>query len=161
MEWTFEAQISGVGVMRVRTASWMLKAVMLDGKNVADTPLDFGEAYTNKPVEVVLTQRRAELNGTVTNDRTQPVSDYVVVLFPEDEAQWTPTSRYFALGRPDQEGRFRIANLPPARYLAAAVQYLEPGDERNPEVLSQLRPDATELDIPEGETRSVTLRLAR
>ncbi len=160
-EWTFEAQISGVGVMRVRTASWMLKAVMLDGKNVADTPLDFGEAYTNKPVEVVLTQRRAELNGTVTNDRTQPVSDYVVVLFPEDEAQWTPTSRYFALGRPDQEGRFRIANLPPARYLAAAVQYLEPGDERNPEVLSRLRPDATELDIPEGETRSVTLRLAR
>ena len=160
-EWAFEAQISGVGVMRVRTASWMLKAVMLDGKNVADTPLDFGEAYTNKPVEVVLTQRRAELNGAVTNDRTQSVSDYVVVLFPEDEGQWTPTSRYFALGRPDQEGRFRIANLPPARYLAAAVEYLEPGDERNPEVLSRLRPHATELDIPEGETRSVTLRLAR
>ena len=73
------------------------------------------------------------------NDRGQLTSDYRVLLFPEDEQQWTPFSRYFAVGEPDQQGRFTIGNLPPARYLAVAVESLESGDDRNPETLSRLR----------------------
>jgi hypothetical protein len=83
------------------------------------------------------------------------------VLFPEDEMQWTPFSRAFAVGGPDQQGRFTIRNLPPARYLAAAVETLEQGDERNPEVLSRLRGAATAFELSEGESRSITLRLTR
>jgi carboxypeptidase family protein len=160
-QWAFEAQISGVGAIRARVPGWILKAVLLDGKDVTDTPLDFGAAYSGKPVEVVLTQRRGEVSGVVQNDRGQLTSDYQVVLFPEDEMQWTPFSRAFAVGGPDQQGRFTIQNLPPARYFAAAVASLAPGDERNPEVLSRLRGGATSFELSEGESRTVSLRLTR
>ena len=159
-QWVFEAQIGGSGVLRARTANWMLKAVLLDGKDVTDTALDFG-AYTGKTVELVLTQRGAQVNGTVSNDRGQPVRDYVLILFPEDEAQWTPLSRFFATGRPDQQGRVTINNLPPGRYLATAVEYLDPGEERNPGMLSRLRATSTAVALTEGESRSVTLRMSR
>ena len=160
-QWAFEAQVGGIGVIRPRAAGgWILKAVLLDGKDVTDTLLDFG-TYTGKPLEVVLTQRKGEVNGSVQNDRGQPASAYRVVLFPEDERQWTPFSRSIATGRPDQQGRFTIRNLPPARYLAVAVESLETGEERNPETLSRLRGAATTIELPEGESRSVTLRLTR
>src|SRR5687767_9478111 len=115
-EWAFEAQVSGSGVIRARTGNWLLKAVLLDGKDVTDTVLDFGAAYSDRPVEVVLTQRRGEVTGVVVTDRGQPIADYAVVLFPADETQWTQFSRFIARGRPDQQGAFIIGNLPPARY---------------------------------------------
>ena len=160
-QWAFRAQISGVGAIRARAAGWILKAVLLDGKDVTDAPLDFGAAYSGKPVEVVLTQRKGEVSGVVQNDRGQLTSDYQVVLFPEDEMQWTPFSRAFAVGGPDQQGRFTIQNLPPGRYFAAAVESLEQGDDRNPEVLSRLRGGAISFELSEGESRTVTLRLTR
>jgi hypothetical protein len=161
-EWTFDAQISGEGVFRARTGNWILKSVLLDGRDVADTVLDFGRAFDGKQVDIVLTQRRAQVNGGVSNDRGQPANDYVVVLFPDDEAEWTKvSSRFFASARPDQQGRFSINNLPPGRYLAAAVEFLEPGEDRNPETLARLRGSATAIDLPEGESRSVMLRMAR
>jgi hypothetical protein len=162
-QWAFEAQVSGTGVIRASrgSAGWILKAVLLGGKDVTDTLLDFGTAYAGKTVEVVLTQRKGEVSGVVQNDRGQPTSDYRVVVFPEDEAQWTPFSRAFALGGPDQQGRFTVRNLPPGRYLAAAVESIAQGDDRNPEVLSRLRGAATAIELAEGESRSVTLRLTR
>ena len=171
--WTFDTQVAGIGVMRPlsccvpdddgidRASPWILKAVLLDGKDVTDTPLDFGTAYSGKPVEVVLTQRKGEVSGVVQDDRGQLTSGYRVVLFPEDEQQWTPYSRSFAVGEPDQQGRFTIGNLPPARYLAVAVETLEPGDERNPETLSRLRGAATTIELSEGQSRSISLRLTR
>ena len=172
-QWTFDAQISGVGVIRPRAccvaddngvdrvSPWILKAVLLDGKDVTDTLLDFGTAYAGKPVEVLLTQQKGELSGLVQDDRGRLASDYRIVLFPEDEQQWTPFSRFIFLGRPDQQGRFTIGNLPSARYLAAAVESLDPGEERNPEMLSRLRGVATMVDLSGGQTRSITLRLTR
>jgi hypothetical protein len=172
-QWTFDVQVAGIGVIRPRAccvpddngvdraSPWILKAVLLDGKDVTDTLLDFGTAYAGKPVEVVLTQQKGQLSGVVQDDRGLPASDYRVVLFPEDEQQWTPFSRFIFLGRPDQQGRFTIANLPASRYLAAAVESLDPGEERNPETLSRLRGVATTVDLSDGQTRSMTLRLTR
>ena len=166
-------QISGVGVIRPRAccvaddngvdrvSPWILKAVLLDGKDVTDTLLDFGTAYAGKPVEVLLTRQKGELSGLVQDDRGRLASDYRIVLFPEDEQQWTPFSRFIFLGRPDLQGRFTIGNLPSARYLAAAVESLDPGEERNPEMLSRLRGVATMVDLSSGQTRSITLRLTR
>jgi protocatechuate 3,4-dioxygenase beta subunit len=162
-EWTFEAQVSGAGVIRAqRRGDWILKSVLLDGKDVTDTVLDFGTAYAGKPVEVVMTQRSSQVSGSVSDDRGQPANDYMVVLFSDDESQWTfAASRFFATSRPDQQGRFTITGLPAGRYLAAAAEYLEPGEDRNPETLSRLRNSATAIDLPEGESRSVTLRMSR
>jgi hypothetical protein len=59
----------------------------------------------------------------------------------------------------DAEGRFRIDALPPERYLAAAVDYLEDGGEQNRQLLERLRSRASALTIGEGEQRSIQLDL--
>jgi hypothetical protein len=157
-----EAQMSGTGVIRVRRApGWLLKAVTVDGEDVTDTMLDFGSAYDGKTLEVVLTQRRSEVNGTVANDRGQTLRDYIVVLFPQDDKQWVPSSRFIATARPDQRGGYAISGLPPGAYLIVAVDSLEPGAERDPDTLKGLLDRATELSLSEGESRSLNLRLVK
>jgi hypothetical protein len=94
---------------------------------------------------VVLTQKRTDISGTVIDAANRPIGDYVAVLFPEDRALWTGASRFIAAGRPDQKGMFRILGLPPGRYRAAAVEYVEPGEERDPQLLSRLMNDAQRL----------------
>jgi hypothetical protein len=61
--------------------------------------------------------------------------------------------------RPDQNGRFSIRGLPETRYLALAVDYLEPGEETDPERLGELRTKATQLNLGDGESRAIDLRV--
>jgi hypothetical protein len=154
--------LAGVGVLRLsRPSTWFLKAVLIEGEDVTDTPLDFAAAYEGKSVEIVLTQRVGEVAGTITDDRGQVMTDSSVVLFPEDAEQWTEFSRFIATARQDQHGRFALRGLPPGKYLIAALEYLEPGEERNPETLARLRAGATALSLAEGESRAISLRLDR
>jgi hypothetical protein len=158
-EWIFSAQLTGTGVLRLRRpATWSLKAVLVEGADIIDTPVELS-ALEGKSVELVLTQRRADVSGAVTGARGELARDYVVVVFPEDEEQWTPFSRFIGFGRPDQEGRFRLGGLPPGRYLAAALEHLEPGEERNPETMMRLRTVATAFSLAEGESQTINLKV--
>ena len=160
-DWTFNAQLTGMGVLRLqRPTNWFLKAVMLDGQDITDTPVEFATAFEGKPAEIVLTQRRAKVTGVVTDARGQTIGDATVVLFPEDEQQWTEYSRFIATSRPDQDGRFELTGLPPGRYLIAALESLPPGEARNPEVLAGLRTGAVSFSLADGESRAVSVRIA-
>ena len=161
VDWTFQAELTGMGVLRLRgrPTAWSLKAVLVEGADVIDTPVELS-SLAGKTVEIVMTQRRGDVSGAVTDARGQQTRDYVAVLFPEDEDQWTTFSRFIAVGRPDQDGRFALPALPPGRYLIQAVDYLEPGEERNPETLARLRNSATAFSLSEGESRTVNLRVA-
>ena len=60
--------------------------------------------------------RTQTVTGSVTNDKSEPVKEYTVVVFPEDPSKWTVTAtRWRASARPDQQGQFKIADLPPGR----------------------------------------------
>jgi hypothetical protein len=61
----------------------------------------------------------------------------------------------------DQSGNFKLAGLPPEDYLVAALEFLEPGDERDPDLLERLRPAATAVSITEGASKTLTLKLSR
>jgi hypothetical protein len=159
-DWTFAFEgLSSRRVLRVSTPGWFLKAVMLDGRDVTDTPLDFDGGREVKGLEVILTRKRSGVTGDVRDNRGQLRSNYTVVLFPEDDRQWTPDSRFIASGRGDQNGRFRIDGLPDGAYLIIAVEFLEGGGVRDPEMLRQLRPRATRITLGEGEVRTIGLRL--
>ena len=163
-DWAFEATIAGTGVLRLATlpsapAGWFLEAVRLDGRDVTDTPLDFSTNYDGKSVEVVLTRQSGTISGTVADMRGQVILDCTVVVFPEDETQWTAVSRHIGVARPDQGGRFALRGLPPGRYLIAAVESLMPGEERHPDTLARLRASAVGVTLAEGESRAQNLRL--
>jgi hypothetical protein len=161
-DWSFE--ITGLNGQRLIRAllppGWNLKSVIYDGSDVTDRPIDFGTNAEFAGIQIVLTQRQTDLSGTVVDLRGNLLKDYVVVVFAEDSAHWVPQTRFIRTSRPDQDGRFSIRGLPPERYLAVAVEYLEPGEESNPDTLEQLKPMATGLLLTEGEARVAELKLS-
>jgi hypothetical protein len=161
-DWSFEiAGLFGERLIRAfLPPGWILKSVIYDGNDVTDRPIDFGTSGEFAGIQIVLTQRQTDLSGTVVDLRGNSQKDYVAVVFAEDSNLWVPQSRFIRTGRPDQDGRFSIRGLPPERYLAVAVEYLEPGEESNPETLEQLKPMATSLLLTEGEARVAELKLS-
>jgi hypothetical protein len=55
---------------------------------------------------------------------------------------------------------FRVRNLPPGYYHAAASTQVAPGEWRDPDLLDALVAIATPLTIVEGDAVAVTLRAA-
>jgi hypothetical protein len=140
---------------------WYLKAVMLGGRDVTDTPINFDDGRQVTGLEIIVSQKQTEVTGTVVDAQGAGVSEYVTVVFSEDRQRWTAQTRHVAAGRSDQRGRFKIVGLPPGRYRAAAVDYLEVGAERDPAVLDRLATVATPLTIADDEPQSVILKLVQ
>ena len=160
-DWRFTGTAAGSGPLQLRApAGWFLKAVVVQGRDITDLPLDLAAALDGKDVDVILTRRHSAVTGVVTDDRGQALTDCVVVVFPQDDAHWTGGSRFIARGRPDQQGRFAIDGLPAGEYFVAALQYLAPGEERSRDALARLRPHAAAVTLAEGESRVVNTRLA-
>ena len=68
----------------------MLKAVTADGRDVTDTPIDLRSGQRLSNVAVVFTDKLSEINGTLTDDRGTPITDYTVLAFPADSSLWRP-----------------------------------------------------------------------
>ncbi len=72
---------------------WTLKAITFRGQNLMDELMTFetGQHYTN--VQVVVTDKRTQMDLHVSGDDGQPTRDYVAIAFPLDKAKWTPPAR--------------------------------------------------------------------
>jgi len=139
---------------------WVLKSVQLNGLDITDTGYDFKPGEDVTGLDVVLTEQTTEVDGSVTDSQGQTIKDYTVVVFSTDEGKWTlPMTRWTQSARPDQEGRFRIQNLPPGSYYAVAVEYVAQGEWSDPEWLARAREKATTLTVTEGAGRTVALKL--
>jgi hypothetical protein len=126
--------------------------------DVTDKPLQVTEDIEG--IVITLTRRTASVSGIVTNASNKPVSDCTVIIFPDDAAQGPPHSqRYVRAVRPGDDGKFNLQQLPAATYLVIALEALEPGDEYDPELLEQLRPQATRAVLGWGDTSNVPLRV--
>jgi len=133
---------------------WTVKSILLDGRDVIDETVDLRGA--NASLRIVLSDRPSSVVGSVQS-RNESI-DYNVVIFPEDSTKWNFESRYVKTTRTDAQGQFRIPDLPAGeRYLAAAVDYLEDGEQNDPQFLERLRIRATSFSIGEGEQRSLRL----
>jgi Carboxypeptidase regulatory-like domain len=140
-------------------ATWILKSVRLRGVDITDSGVEVTPDADLSELEIVLTSRRSEVSGLVTNARGEKVSNYTVIFFPRDRARWQPPSRYIATARPDQDGRFKLRTLPPADYQAVAVEYVENGQWTDPDFLESVQQAATHVAIGEGETKTLDLKL--
>ena len=135
-----------------------MKRVGGKGVDVTDTPLDF--ATDVEGLEIELTQLLTTVTGRVSDDRGGVSLDATVIVFADDPEKWGTHSRFIESARPDQQGRFTIRSLPPGRYVAIAVGYLEPGEERDPDVLERWRQRGTLFTLSDGETHEADLRLS-
>ena len=161
-DWSFEMDgIGGTMLFRISQlpASYMLKSVLLDGRDITDQPIDIKGTDDVTGLQVVITSHVTEVSGAALDAKGQPALDYTVVVFADDAVRWKYPSRFLATARPDQQGRFKIANLPPGRYLAVAVEYLDEDQWGDPDYLQALRPQATMFTLSAGEARTLDLKV--
>jgi hypothetical protein len=160
-DWTFELPgLRGHGFIRAGSMSdWQMKRVRREGVDVTDSPLDFATDVDG--LEIELTQRVTVISGSVSDDGGGVALDATVIAFADEPGKWGPQSRFIGSGRPDQQGRFTIRGLPPGRYVAIAVGYLEPGEERDPDRLEAWRQGGTVFTLSEGETHALDLKLSK
>lgn len=159
-DWTFEAKgLTEKRIFRVNPPSgWFLKSVSVKGSDITDTGVECKAGEDITGVEVLLTRQAASVAGSATLDGKR-TTDYVVVAFASDRARWGAASRFVRTSKPDQSGRFEIKGLPADTYLVVALEYLEPGEEADPEVLERLRTHATEVMVAEGEAKVLSLKI--
>ena len=87
---------------------WSLKSVIVDGLEVVDTPIALRSGQTLQNVSVVFTNKLTEINGTVTDTRGNPLTEFTVLAFPTESLLWRPLARQIATARPDQNGKFQL-----------------------------------------------------
>jgi len=140
---------------------WFLKSVTHKGVDITDSGYDFKPGEQVSGIQILLTRRATTLTGTVQDDRGDPIGDYTVVAFSSDRNKWGYLTRFVRSVRPDQDGRFALRGLPADDYLVVALEYLESGQEFDPEQLRGWEPGATKVALGEGAPQSVTLKLPR
>jgi carboxypeptidase family protein len=164
-DWSFEMKgiAAGLRTFRVQRApaSWVVKSVMLNGNDITDKGYEFKGTEEVSGLQIVLTSLISEVVGTVTDPKGNPAREYTLVVFATDRDLWTiPQTRFTKLGRPDQEAKFRVRGLPAGEYYAVALEYLEAGEEGDPELLERLKTNAQRFSVGEGETKSLTVKLS-
>lgn len=154
---TFELKaVAGPVVLSIGTLTgdWTLAIVELDGRNLADDPIEVRHGETLHGVRVVLTNRPTHLRGALLDEKHQP-ADGTVVVFPDETSRWREDSRTIRTARPDQHGEFSIKGLPAGTYLIAAVDDVQDGQWYDPEFLADLRSRAERVSLAAGESKRI------
>jgi hypothetical protein len=138
---------------------WTLNAVTIDGRNVTDAAVELRSGQRLERVELTLTDKTTEINGTLTGDQGAPVTEYTVLAFSTDSAFWQPQSRHIATARPDQTGHFRIRGLPAGDYYLATVDPAQQGEWFEPAYLEQHRLGAARVALGDGDTKTQDFKI--
>jgi len=162
-DFTFEIKTRpGLALLRLVSPppDWAVKSVRIDGADVTDTGIDFKPNEDVTGLEVELTNKPTDVSGMVTNARNEPVKDYTVVVFAKERARLGYMSRFFRSSRPDQDGRYKVKALPAGEYCAVALDFVEPGEESDPEFLERVKTQAVSFSLMDGETKVLDLKLS-
>lgn len=140
------------------TMAWALESVMVDGRDLTDLPIAIGGDDTPKSIALTYTDVFQELSGRIARSNGAPVSDYAIVIFPEDNRYWVWQSRRIVVARPGNDGRFTLSGrglttLPPGRYLMAAVADIDRDEQYDPAFLGAISPAAVSVVLKAGEKK--------
>jgi hypothetical protein len=143
---------SNAAGIRTPLAGWWLKSIMVNGRDVLDSPIEL--RADRDDVIVTFSDRTSELGGRVTDGAGEAWVDGFVIVFSADRAMWFFNSRRVAGARPNSEGRYTVRNLPPGDYLVAAYDDILAGEWFDPMLLAQLAPHAARIRIGENEKKT-------
>jgi protocatechuate 3,4-dioxygenase beta subunit len=160
-DWTFSASgVHGAARLRVAVADgWSVKAILHDGRDITDAPVEkkSGEELTG--VEVIVTSRVTTVSGQLVDGKGIPLTDGTVIVFADDSTKWFEESRWIRAVRPDQQGQYQIKGLPPGDYLAVAVDYVEDAIWNDAEYLESIRRYGQKVTLNESAAITLSLKL--
>ena len=141
-------------------SGWFVDAVVLDGKNIADTAVDL-QTITS-PIVITYTDKPTGLSGTVKSADGRPSDTATVLTFSTNRDHWTgyglrprrvkdvPASR---------AGAFAFENLPPGEYYVIAVDSGAISGWMDPKNLEALARDAATIRIAGGISKTLDLTM--
>jgi hypothetical protein len=88
------------------------------------------------------------------------LKEYTAIAFAQEKEKWKLVGRYVSIGRPDQDGRFKISGLAPGDYYIVALDSLQSNQLTDPEFLESVRPKAKSFTLREGESHTVDLKIS-
>jgi protocatechuate 3,4-dioxygenase beta subunit len=138
---------------------WIVKSVTVDGRDITAEVMDLTGTSAVSGVVITLTDKMSSVTGLVRGRDGQTVRNYVVVLLPRDSMEAAVASRWIRTARADSNGRFQLRRILPGRYVAAAVDYIEPAQQHAPEFQQRIRRGARELTVGEGQALTLDLTL--
>jgi len=142
-----------------RPGSWLVRSSVINGQDTLDVPYVLQPGQSVADAAITLTDHLAQLTGALQNAAGGAAPDYTVVLFPADQALWTPQSRRIQGVRPAADGTYVFRNLPSGTYLLGAVDDAEPGEWFDPAFLQAVMPAAMKIEIADGEKKTQDVRL--
>jgi hypothetical protein len=160
-DWTFSVtNVAGPAQVRVTPpAGWAVQAILHDRRDLSGETLDLASGETISDVQIILTDRVATVTGQIVAPDDRPAADGTVVIFSSDQAKWLQGSTSVRAARPDQRGRYRIADLLPGDYYAVAVDYVEQGIWNDPDYLRSLVQHARRLALSDAGVHTATLTM--
>jgi hypothetical protein len=139
---------------------WVVESAIVEGQDALDFPFEVKSGQAIGSAVVTLTDRRAELTGTLVDVHGQPAPGYTLLLYPSDQRYWLPQSRRIRTTRPATDGQFMFATVPPGDYKLVPVGDVEPGSWFDPAFLQHVDSAALRVSITEGEKKVQNVRLA-
>jgi hypothetical protein len=148
----------GLYVLRANgPRGWTMKSVYVDGRDVTDMPLEV-KADNIGGINVIFTDKISSVTGAVRDARGNGVGNVSIIAFPSDPRLWMPQSRHILTARTDAAGTYRLSAVPPGDYLVVAVDDVEQGEWFDPEFLDQIKNDAANVKVGEGEQKTQDLK---
>lgn len=143
-------------------AGWALRSVMRGDDDVSDVLFEVKSQQHIEGVVITLTDRTAEISGTLQTVSGEPAPGYTLVVFPADERFWVAGTRRTQHVRPDVTGRYAARDLPAGEYLIAAVTDLEDGEWNDRAFLAELAANnPLQVIVAEGDRKVQDIRIAR
>ena len=161
-----EFEIAGVQAgeywLRASGAGWMVKSVVLRGRDYALMPIDTTAGEDLTGFVVTMTNAVPTLTGSVRTQDGSPPDAAIVIVFPATSSLRVntgiaPTRLRSAAVQTD--GSFTISMLPAGDYFVAAIDRSRIATWRDPDYLMQVERQATRITLNWGQTVSQSLTM--
>lgn len=138
---------------------WALSSVRLGESDITDMPMDVKAADPAVELVVVVTNNTGTIGGMLTDARKRAVPNGRVVVFPDDERQWTVRSRFLKTSLAGIDGSYSVGSLLPGKYLICALDWLDEGAWLDPDLLRRLRAFASPISVKGHDRQTIALAL--
>ncbi|HEX5069563.1 MAG TPA: carboxypeptidase-like regulatory domain-containing protein [Vicinamibacterales bacterium] len=142
--------------------TWAALSSQIDGQDGLVTPFEIRADRPPASLVVTLTDRPAEISGTLLDGAGRPVAGMTLLVFPTDRSKWIAnSSRVNRSTRSGPDGTYRFASTLPGEYYLVVVTDLDPVEWTDPAFKEQLVAAAQTLTIGKGEKKVLNMKMAR
>jgi hypothetical protein len=133
--------------------NWFVKSVLSGAVEVRDTGIAINGGSTS--IDVLASTQGAVAEGILTDSKSEPVANAVVVAVPEPRLR-AREDHYFKTVS-DQGGRFTLRGIPPGDYTVFAWDNADGDAYYDPDFLRSHESQGTALHVKEGDRKSLPL----